>query len=248
MDDITATKYNTKYSTRYFVAIHVDEKMLYCKTHDFESSRIKTVSWENASARCKDENAALPVFKSKEDLEEFLALLKLSKYKTEWRYDDMTIQPVAPSFHTQVLNFKVSGLTWGRRSVPPSPENYQIIFIGLKTHPKQKVQFNSSKGILVMCCLEIKWTWDMFSSRMCWQSESVVLFFPERLCVGKWRASFLSRVGKDMWSEFNSQFLCENLSQNTHPQQGTSWLYFLWETWYLDFIKDQECSLSGEWS
>ena len=55
-------------------ALKMDDKTLYF------GNKEKLISWEDASALCQHSNGYLPQFTSRDDLLEFVSLIKLSKY------------------------------------------------------------------------------------------------------------------------------------------------------------------------
>ncbi len=127
----------------YFISLHVGWHMQYCQEEKF--SKHNKVSWNEASNMCKSAGGFLPIFRSLEELEEFVALLKLTPYKTTFvRTGHKMIMEL--SNHGKVLlsalHFpsKVDIAKFGRRSIPPSPENYQTVFIGLTRNPERKVR------------------------------------------------------------------------------------------------------------
>ncbi len=69
-------------SHHYYIAIDVTRKPLYCT--DYTEIRQEILSWNKVSAMCKRTGGTLPVFRSRAELDEFLAVLKPSPY----RYDD----------------------------------------------------------------------------------------------------------------------------------------------------------------
>ncbi len=84
--------------------------------------------------------AFCPSLEVLEELEEFVALVKLTPYQTVWMKDDYF-----QNFHQETklyldsMHNKRSG-DLAQRSITPSPENYQNIFVGLVESPEVKVR------------------------------------------------------------------------------------------------------------
>lgn len=138
-------KYNHAHLKHWnYMEIHAEAA--YC------SSPLKaTVTWHQASEICNSAGIKLPVFRSRDELSEFLALLKLSPYKTVRsdkegfsRYlkafspEDSPLMNYAhmEELHISTVITKIQSRK-GEKLTTASPEQFQIVFVGLKTKTEQ---------------------------------------------------------------------------------------------------------------
>ncbi len=95
----------------YFFAYDVSTFTYYCIPRWKENQR--SVSWKTAFYYCSSAGGSLPIFSSRDELDGFIALLKLSPYK-----------------YSHIVNIVNS---------QPSPERFEMVFLGLVANTNQKV-------------------------------------------------------------------------------------------------------------
>ncbi len=132
--------------------IEVHALTSYCTSH-----AAATVTWYHAAKMCKAAGGTLPVFRDREEMEQFIGLLKLSPYKTVLTSSIPKMQKLMHSwdpFHEDSMYINAVDVInqinrMRNRSLPnistASPEQLQIIYIGLFSHPTAKARRKSNE-------------------------------------------------------------------------------------------------------
>ncbi len=81
-------------------ALSVSYLTIYFHTQYCRAQSRPALTWHQAAELCEISHGTLPVFQSRQELEEFVTILKLTKYKTGVISPHLGVE--APSFHTLV--------------------------------------------------------------------------------------------------------------------------------------------------
>ncbi len=154
------------------ILCHTDDPLsvsymtIYFHTQYCRSQLRPALTWHQAAELCEISHGTLPVFRSGQELEEFVAVLKLTVYFRRNRVfnerflDEALKNPLKDPFFflmnpymerddfdihfmslAQRFNWKTT-----RKQGLPSPEQYRLIYLGLMSNPKVKVS-----SVLMLC-------------------------------------------------------------------------------------------------
>ncbi len=138
--------------SKFYIEVHALTS--YCSSY-FEAK----VTWYQAAKMCKAAGGTLPVFRDREEMEQFIGLLKLSPYKTvlgigmrakktffgldviklqeKDPFTEASIYLKAAYDEDQIADMRLGTLP---RNSTASPEQLQIINLGLMFHPNTKAR------------------------------------------------------------------------------------------------------------
>jgi hypothetical protein len=126
-----------RYLHNYYISLHdkINSDYSNCMKNHIK------ISWNEASKLCRQAGGFLPILRSKEEMNELIALLKLSPYRAD-NFSSLSLEnmeEIKPSWE----EIKSSCLyLWdiddNTCQITPSPEQFEFIFIGLLANGKHK--------------------------------------------------------------------------------------------------------------